>query len=89
MSDDNQPSKGRKPDYEVHQIMGEGNKSQWVKIGAVWEGKDGYLSGETVHGKIVLQSRHAREALQNMRDEKQQAAPSQSQNQSPTQNPSQ
>ena len=47
MSNDN--SKSRKPDYDVHQVVGDGKNAQWTKIGAVWQGKDGYLTGDTVH----------------------------------------
>jgi hypothetical protein len=84
-SDTAQPAKGRQPDYDVHQVLGEGDKSQWMKIGAVWEGKDGYLSGNTVHGKIVLQSREAKETLQQMRVEKQTEAPAPQHTQNPSQ----
>lgn len=84
-SDMGQPNKNRQPDYEVLQVTGEGDNSQWLKIGAVWQGKDGYLTGKTVHGKIVLQSREAKEALQKMRADKQTPAPAPQHTQNPSQ----
>ncbi len=74
-----QPAKGREPDFDAHQVIKNDGGENWVKIGAMWEGKDGYISGDTVHGRIVLQSRKAKEALQEMRVQNQQSTPTQQQ----------
>ena len=75
-----QHSKARAPSHDVYQVTGNGEKSQWHKIGSVWQGKENTLSGDTVHGRLVLKSR---EALKEMREEKQ-AAPEQKQSQEPS-----
>ncbi len=63
-----EPDKGRLPDYEALQEMGQGYKTRLMKIGALWKSpKSDYLIGDTVHGKIILKPR---EALEKMRNEK-------------------
>ena len=66
-----QQNKGKTPSHDVYQVTGQGENSQWHKIGAVWEGKENSLSGDTVHGRLVLKSR---EALKEMREKKQESA---------------
>lgn len=83
-----QQGKGREPSHDVYQVNGQGKNAQWHKIGAVWQGKDDTLSGDTVHGRLVLKSR-----LNDMRTEKaaqQEQGQQQALNQSkdPSQNPS-
>lgn len=48
--------KGKPPAYSVHQVIENeyGGDDYWMKIGSVWRGKDGYLSGDTIHGRIIL-----------------------------------
>ena len=82
-----QTSKGREPDYNVHQVIEGEERDNWVKIGAMWEGKNGYISGDTVHGRIVLQTRTPKEALDEMREQKQKST--QTLSQEPDTQPSQ
>ncbi len=77
-----QQSKGKAPSHDVYQVTGQGDKSQWHKIGSVWQGKENTLSGDTVHGRLVLKSR---EALKEMREQKQSAEPENKQSQEPSQ----
>ena len=81
-----QPSKGRQPDFIIHTTSGEGDNIQWQKIGAAWEGKNGYLNANItaapLNGKLVFQPRAE---LERLRQQKQAAGPTQQ----PTQNPSQ
>lgn len=75
---DNQPyqpkkSKGQLPDYYASQEINAGKRTQLMSIGPMWESESGYISGPTVHGRIILQPRAAREALQEMREQNQQA----------------
>lgn len=68
-------SKNRQPDYYVQLAqVGRNGKEKITDVGAVWEGKDGYKTGETIAGRIILQPREQREALREMRAEKQQQA---------------
>ena len=78
--DNKTPSKAKAPSHDVYQVNGQGKNAQWHKIGSVWTGKDNTLSGDTVHGRLVLRSR---EALKEMRAQK-----SQKQGQSQQQDPS-
>lgn len=72
---DKQPIiKGRKPDVEFHTVSQEDGKTVWTKIGAVWKNDKGYLTGEIGGQKVVGQTREAKEALFNMRDEQQKPA---------------
>lgn len=75
-----QPTKGKEPSHDVYQVNGQGKNAQWHKIGSVWQGDNDSLSGDTVHGRLVLRSR---EALKEMREQK-----SQQQGQNQSQNPS-
>ena len=74
-----EPEKGRKPDNYVNEVFRKDGRDQFKTVGAVWHGKQGYLSGESNGNRIVLQSREAKEALDKMRAEKQQAAQAQQQ----------
>ncbi|MCJ8274571.1 MAG: hypothetical protein MJK04_34880 [Psychrosphaera sp.] len=74
-------SKGKAPSHDVYQVTGSGDNSQWHKIGAVWQGKENTLSGDTVHGRLVLKSR---EALKDIREQKQETAPENKQSQDPS-----
>ena len=46
--------------------------SKLVEVGALWNAKEGYQTGDSVYGPIVIQSREAREALKEMRSEREQ-----------------
>ena len=73
-------AKSKEPSHDVYQVNGQGKNAQWHKIGSVWTGDNNNLSGDTVHGRLVLRSR---EALKEMREQK-----SQQQGQNQSQNPS-
>lgn len=78
------PAKGKAPTHEIRQIVGEGDKAQFVKIGSLWEGKNESLSGNTVHGRMYIKSLKAEKALTEMRENKTQGqAVEQSQSQEP------
>ena len=51
--------------------VGRNGKEKITDVGTVWEGKDGYKTGETIAGRIILQPREQREALREMSAEKQ------------------
>lgn len=73
----NQPQvklKGRKPDIEFSRVYEEDGQTVWEQVGAVWQNKEGYFSGQINGQKIVGQTREAKEALMAMRKQ-QQAAP--------------
>ena len=42
-------------------------KKQYFDIGPVWNSKDGYTSGPTVFGKLLIQPRVKREELERLR----------------------
>ena len=66
--------KGRKPDIEFHHVTEEDGQTVWEKVGAVWQNKEGYFSGQINGQKVVGQTREAKEALIAMRKQ-QEAAP--------------
>lgn len=71
MSNENDNDKGNKPDYYVQLAQeGRNGKEQITDVGALWTGKDGYITGQTLAGRVILQPRAAREALHQMRAEK-------------------
>jgi len=73
MSDENDNGKNKQPDYFVQLAQeGRNGKEHITDVGAVWNGKNGYITGPTIAGRIILQPRAAREALQRMRAEKRQ-----------------
>lgn len=80
--DNKAPTKSNEPSHDVYQVNGQGKNTQWHKIGSVWQGDNNSLSGDTVHGRLVLRSR---EALKEMREQKNQG---QSQKQEQVQKPS-
>ena len=57
------------PDYQVNFIQ-EGRKGdeRWTPVGAAWEGRDGYVTVDSVFGKFVLKPK---EELERLRAEKQ------------------
>ncbi|GAB2707757.1 hypothetical protein [Aliiglaciecola aliphaticivorans] len=79
-------SKGRQPDYDVLQEVQMGRHKQLMHIGGVFENNKGYITGQTLHGKLVLAPTQAREALQEIRAEQAQN-PTQTQEQSLEQKP--
>jgi hypothetical protein len=68
-SSESKPSKGRQPDYDMAQQVRMGKNQRLVDIGAMWESDSGYISGDTVHGRIVLKPRNKKEALEEIRNE--------------------
>ena len=65
-------SNKRPPDHYISLISKDSNgKKNFFEIGKVWDGKDGYKTGESAWGKIVIQSREKREELEKMRRENQ------------------
>lgn len=66
MSDDTN-EKGRKPDYYVQRAqVGRNGKERITDVGAVWNGKKDYKTGETIFGNLILQPRAEREAAQEL-----------------------
>lgn len=48
-------SKRKHPSYTVHIVHErDGRKPQWFEVGALWEGANHALTGETVFGRMVL-----------------------------------
>ncbi len=87
MSDENDSGKGKQPDYFVQLAQeGRNGKEQITDVGAVWNGKNGYMTGQTIAGRVILQPRAAREELQRMRAQQRQT---QGQNQSQEMQPEQ
>ena len=72
----NENDKNRLPDHYVSIVQqGRNGKEQITEVGALWEGKDGYMSGETIAGRILVQSRAKREELRAMRAEQAETGP--------------
>ena len=71
MSDDNtHDPKSRKPDYYMQVEMQQSNgRKKLMDVGALWEGKDGYKTGDSVYGRMVIQPRDQREALREIRED--------------------
>ena len=75
--------KHRKPDaYIQMEIKGNNGKPRLTDVGSLWDGKNGYQTGTSVWGRVVVQPREERERLQKIRQEK-----AQSQSQSHSQKP--
>lgn len=72
--------KHRKPDLYVQLAQpGRNGKEKITDVGGVWAGKDGYYTGDTIAGRLILQPREAREALQEMRKQNAEVSPIHSQ----------
>lgn len=59
MTKENQTAKGKKPTHRLYVIDGEGEKANWIAVGAAWANKDGKgftieLSALPLHGRLVL-----------------------------------
>lgn len=55
---------GRKPDFDVVQMLGNGEKARFVNIGALWQiPASGNLVGDTVHGKMLIKPRTGKDEL--------------------------
>ncbi|ODS24779.1 hypothetical protein AB835_01610 [Candidatus Endobugula sertula] len=70
---ESQNDRHRKPDYYV-QLAQEGRhgREKITDVGVLWSGKDGYLTGDTIAGRVIVQPREKREELQRIRAERQQ-----------------
>lgn len=84
---DDENSKNKQPDYYL-QLAQEGRhgKERITDVGVLWEGKNGYLTGETIAGRVIAQPRAARDELNRMRAEnakKQEQSVEQEHNQEP------
>ncbi len=70
MNEDNGNDKTRQPDHYISIVQpGRNGKERIRDVGELWDGKDGYSSGESVFGRVIVQSRAKREELQRMRSE--------------------
>lgn len=79
--------KHRPPDHFVQIVTKNASgRDKHRDIGELWEGKNGYMSGDSALGRIVVQSREQREKLQQMRAEKAQTQ-DQGQSQEPSDEP--
>lgn len=52
-------AKGRKPDYDVYSVIGDGSNAQWTKIGGGWTNDDQkgvtcQLSAHPIGTRLVL-----------------------------------
>jgi len=67
-------NKHRQPDafMSIEQQNRNGTK-KLVEVAALWDGKEGYQTGDSIFGPIVIQTREAREALKEMRQEEAQS----------------
>lgn len=82
MSDDTH-DKHRKPDAYIQlEIKGNNGKTTLTDVGGVWNGKNGYQTGSSIWGRVVIQPGEQRERLQKIRQEKAQS-PSQGHSQEP------
>lgn len=61
---------GRQPDFDVLQEVQMGKHTKLMHIGGLFENDKGYITGNTLHGKMVLAPTNAREALNEMREQK-------------------
>lgn len=67
-------SKHRKPDHYVQLEMQQGNgRKRLMDVGELWQGKNGYQTGNTIYGRMVIQPRAQREALKELREQKAQS----------------
>lgn len=68
MSNENTNGRSKLPDYYVQLAQdGKHGKEQLTDVGALWSGKNGYITGNTIAGRIVLQPRAARDELRRQR----------------------
>lgn len=67
--------KHRPPDFYVSIAKpGAKGKEQFYDVGHLWKGKDGYMTGDSVIGRVIVTTREKREELEKLRREKQQNA---------------
>lgn len=60
--------KGREPDFDVLQIIGNGEHARPMKIGSLWNSSQSdNMVGDTVHGKLVVKPRPSKEDLEALR----------------------
>ena len=71
MSNENSNNdKRRKPDYYVQLAQeGKNGREQITDVGAVWKSENGYITGNTIAGHVILQPREALEQLREMRQQ--------------------
>ena len=43
-SESGQQLKGRKPDYYINSVTGEGDEERWTQVGAAWQNEKGYIT---------------------------------------------
>lgn len=68
---DERKDKHRKPDFYVQlEIKNSNGKGRLTDVAGLWEGKNGYKTGDSLWGRMVVQPRAQREELQKMRAEK-------------------
>ena len=63
------------PDYQVNHVR-KNDKGQelWTSVGSGWEARDGYISADTVFGKMILTPKAELERMRAERQEKQQVS---------------
>ncbi len=44
----------RKPDFNVSIIVKENGKTNYYKVGAVWQNSKGGFSGDSLYGRMIL-----------------------------------
>jgi hypothetical protein len=70
--------KKRPPDHFIQVVTQDSKgRDRHRDIGELWDGKEGYKTGDSIFGRIVIQSRDVREDLKKMRTEKQDQSRSQ------------
>jgi hypothetical protein len=67
--DTQESSAKRKPTHVIYQVIGEGEKAKWIRVGAAWSNKDGKglslkfdaypVSGRTVVREVTEQDETA------------------------------
>lgn len=73
MSNKDENGNSKQPDYYVQLAQeGRNGREQLTDVGALWNGRNGYITGQTIAGRLILQPRAAREELQRMRGEQNQ-----------------
>ena len=77
--------KRRPPDHYIQIVTTDSKgRDRHRDLGELWDGKPGYKTGESAFGRVVVQSREAREELRKMRAENSQDhSPAQIQEQKP------
>ena len=79
-SDGENQVRGRKPDFYINAVSGDGKDERWTRIGAAWQNEKGYISPKydslpRDHDRVVFQPRAELERLRE--DRKQREALSQ------------